>query len=283
MTTNEFWSSMAIASSFRRRAACTIPVALGWIQSIFPASRAISTAATVLDRFRCDKKPQIMKNRPRHQYQTRALASQFAVTGLDEQVLLPSETFTYNLGRAFGRDCQAGDVVLLFGDLGVGKTTLARGFIHAAHQDNSIAVTSPTYLLINSYPCPRVRSNDGIPDILHMDLWRIGDASQRPIVDFKKAFEQSACLIEWPDRLKTITPPNRLEVHMYYEKRPTDDVASSDDPWGFGAYDTEGEYQSIGRYAQLRPFGEKWTERVQSLLQHVTVLDENMHFRLETD
>lgn len=266
MIANEVRSSMSTLSYSRSKAVCSIPGAVGWIHSCFSGFRAITTSGEVLDHCRCPRKPRIKRKRLYQQYATHALASQSAFTQLENRILLPSESSTYNLGRALGGSCQAGDVILLFGDLGVGKTILARGFIHAAHQDDSIAVTSPSYLLINSYPYPREQSVNGTPDILHMDLWRIGDASQRPIVDFEKAFKQSVCLIEWPERLKKLTPPTRLEVHMYYEKKPADDVSSVDDPWGFGAHDTEGGH-AIGRYAQLLPFGDKWAERVQALLQ----------------
>ncbi|CAN8062418.1 unnamed protein product [Agarophyton chilense] len=209
--------------------------------------------------------------------------SQINAPRVNYRLWLPTGIHTYKLGRLLGQDCRAGDVILLFGDLGVGKTALARGYIHSAHSDESLEITSPTYLLLNSYPTPREHAHLGIPEILHMDLWRLEDASHRPIVDFKTAFDQAACLIEWPDRLHSITPRTRLEIHMSYINDAPGVEPSEDDPWGFGIEDSDNLRQQCGRYVSLRPHGRKWSERVKTLIDDFTCVDEANRVTLVND
>lgn len=94
---------------------------------------------------------------------------------------------------------------MLKGDLGSGKTCFARGFIRALLQDESLFVTSPSYLLDNTY----VTSEDVI--IHHMDLYRLPNAFDSHILGIPGIFNSSICLIEWPDRL----PPAVLRAHLH--------------------------------------------------------------------
>lgn len=159
--------------------------------------------------------------------------------------------------------------MLLSGDLGVGKTEFARGYIHSARADSSIIVTSPTYLLVNAYPPFEKQAGLGLPEIFHMDLWRIRDVSERPILDFESAFTKGACLIEWPDRLKRLIPLNRLEVNITYVGGGVEQVQrpTKKDDWGFKDDDSHAESILNGRYAFLAAYGRKWEDRLSTLLE----------------
>lgn len=192
-----------------------------------------------------------------------------------KKIWLPLENATYRLGHILGRDPRASDVFLLHGELGAGKTAFARGYIQAALRDDTIAVTSPTFLLTNSYASPTVADSSFVPEIFHMDLWRLDDASSRPIVNFEKVFSEGIALIEWPDRLGKLMPENYLEVRLEYP--PVDDsaVSDSDDPWGFG----NGELDELGaaregRYATLKGQGNDWESRVEHFYRDFTHIDE---------
>lgn len=189
-------------------------------------------------------------------------------------IWLPDEQNTYRLGQILGEVARAGDTLLLDGDLGAGKTCLARGYIHSARKDASLQVTSPTYLLVNTFPqsphSAATDSRDPTPTIYHLDLWRLQDASSRPIVDFEHLFNHAIALIEWPDRLGSQTiPDKRLEVTLQYPgaslndpdiaKRGDGDAV--DDVWGFEAVTNQ------GRTATLKPHGPNWVERVKSLCE----------------
>ncbi|KAM3568285.1 hypothetical protein VYU27_009589 [Nannochloropsis oceanica] len=117
----------------------------------------------------------------------------------------------------------AGHTVLLYGDLGTGKTTLARGLIQAATaageegeggREGAVAVTSPSYLLDNSYQACDGETGD-IFMIHHMDLYRLSmEKHDLKILGFPLVLEEALCLIEWPERLGSYTPTTRLEINL---------------------------------------------------------------------
>lgn len=181
---------------------------------------------------------------------------------LRRRLFLPDCSHTCRLGEFLGSEARAGDVLLLSGALGAGKTAFARGFIQSARNDRTLEVTSPTYLLANSYP--PMKREDSTPTVVHMDLWRLEDATKRPIVDFETVFADCSALIEWPDRLGSLTPDERLEVLLEYPD--VEGPLNEEDPWGFGS----GEIDDVGsardgRFATLRAYGCKWEERVEQL------------------
>lgn len=200
------------------------------------------------------------------------------------QIALPSAGHTAGLGWCLGSDARAGDVVCLRGDLGAGKTSLARGYVRSARGDNLLDVTSPTYCLDNTYPPPR--HTDGgtekhlAPTIHHMDLWRLESASSRSFVDFEHVFRDHVSLIEWPERLGDLMPEVRLEICIEYVGKeealagesfavpegppPADDPAA----WGFvGEDDIEGDTQGgeSGRVATVIARGGSWPQRLKSM------------------
>ena len=118
---------------------------------------------------------------------------------------LADESQTQKLGTLLARHAQAEDVILLFGDLGTGKTTLARAFIRAlTHPEEE--VPSPTFTLVQTY------DTDAVP-VWHFDLYRL----EKPDDIYELGFEDACCdicLIEWPERLGSLLPKKRLEVMM---------------------------------------------------------------------
>ena len=111
-----------------------------------------------------------------------------------------------DLGIGLSRLLQAGETILLAGDLGAGKTTIARAIIEALTSEADIP--SPTYTLIQSYTDQEDRQ------ILHADLYRLEHISELEELGLEEAFETSICLVEWPDRLGAVQPENRLEITL---------------------------------------------------------------------
>lgn len=107
------------------------------------------------------------------------------------------------VATALAAELRAGDVVALSGDLGAGKTTFARGVIHALGWHGE--VPSPTYTLVQSYDPPDVR----VP-LWHVDLYRLDSPDD---ADALGLFETDAALIiEWPERLGDRLPPEALQL-----------------------------------------------------------------------
>ena len=106
---------------------------------------------------------------------------------------------TESLGRALAERLRAGDVVALFGALGAGKTTLARGVLRGLGHDGDVA--SPTFPIVQTYEPPATR----LP-LWHVDLYRIERADELDELGLDEARTYAAMLIEWPDRLRAIWP-----------------------------------------------------------------------------
>jgi tRNA threonylcarbamoyladenosine biosynthesis protein TsaE len=103
-----------------------------------------------------------------------------------------------------------GDVLALWGDLGAGKTTFARGFM-AALLPQADAVPSPTFTLVQTYP---VTIAGNAVDIWHFDLYRLKHAEEAYEIGIEEAFASGVSLIEWPDRLGSLLPRRRLDVTL---------------------------------------------------------------------
>jgi tRNA threonylcarbamoyl adenosine modification protein YjeE len=115
---------------------------------------------------------------------------------------------TEEFGRWVAPQLRAGDVLLLDGPLGAGKTHLARAIIQARldaegrHED----VPSPTFTLVQHY--------DGAVPLLHADLYRLGDASEAAELGLYEGFATSIALIEWPAKLGSLMPRDALTLRI---------------------------------------------------------------------
>lgn len=114
----------------------------------------------------------------------------------------PDESF--GVGERIGSGLRRGDVVLLFGGLGAGKTLLTKGMLNALGYDID-EVTSPSFSLVNLY-------RTGNFDVYHIDLWRLdasSDAAAAVGLGEILDNENAVTIIEWADRLAEHTVPER--------------------------------------------------------------------------
>lgn len=119
---------------------------------------------------------------------------------------LPDATATESLGRRLAELLRPGDVVLLEGPIGAGKSCLARAFIRA-RLGEAEEVPSPTFTLVQVYP-------DAETEIWHADLYRLTHPDEVWELGLDQAFETAICLVEWPDRLGRHRPEGALTIRL---------------------------------------------------------------------
>lgn len=119
---------------------------------------------------------------------------------------LPDAEATLALGARIAALLTPGEAVLLSGDLGSGKTTLARGLVAALTGEADVA--SPTYTLVQTY-----RTKAGW-ELVHADLYRLEDAGELMELGLDEAWALGAAVIEWPKILGTDRPADRLEISL---------------------------------------------------------------------
>ena len=116
-----------------------------------------------------------------------------------------SEEETIALGERLARELPPRCVVLLIGDLGAGKTTLAKGIVKGLGAAAPEEVSSPTYTLIHEYS----------PRVYHVDLYRLEEPREVLTLGLDEILERDAVvLIEWGDRFPQMLPAERIEIEM---------------------------------------------------------------------
>ncbi|MDQ7018670.1 MAG: tRNA (adenosine(37)-N6)-threonylcarbamoyltransferase complex ATPase subunit type 1 TsaE [Robiginitomaculum sp.] len=151
---------------------------------------------------------------------------------LSRQYNLITEADTTALGAALAARGRPGDVVCLHGDLGAGKSVLARGYIRALCGKDT-EVPSPTFTLLQYYEAREF-------DIIHADLYRLEQAEDIIEIGLEERFGDAVTLIEWPQRLGALRPAIRLDITLNIHKNGR-------------------------RLAELVPHGKVWESRFESV------------------
>ena len=114
-------------------------------------------------------------------------------------IRLADAAATEAFGAALAAALRPGDVIALFGALGAGKTTLARGLLRGLGHDGEVA--SPTFPIVQVYGPPEI----SFP-LWHVDLYRIEDPAELEEIGLAEARGEAAMVIEWPERLPALWP-----------------------------------------------------------------------------
>jgi tRNA threonylcarbamoyladenosine biosynthesis protein TsaE len=136
---------------------------------------------------------------------TRGLV-QISAMPVSSIVSLPDLAATEALARRLASVARPGDCILLEGPLGAGKTALARAFLRAASGDPAMDVPSPSFTLVQIY-------ETNIGPVFHYDLWRLDGPASLAELDWEDALD-GIVLVEWPDRLGFLRPPNALTITL---------------------------------------------------------------------
>lgn len=147
---------------------------------------------------------------------------------------------TDRLARKLAPACKAGDVILLHGPVGAGKSHFARALIRALTVPDE-DVPSPTFTLVQTY--------EAAFEIWHLDLYRLSDIGELEELGFLEAMDDALCLIEWPERLGSLTPLRAFHLTL------TPVAATAD-------HET--------RHAEITLLGERWDE-MKTLISQINI------------
>lgn len=122
-------------------------------------------------------------------------------------VQLLSENDTLDLGSKLIKVLTKGDVLAITGELGAGKTTLARGIIQS--ENGEIEVPSPTYTLVQTYDMENF-------ELWHCDMYRLETPKDAYELGLFDAFEDAVCVIEWPEKLGSLLPKKIYKIDLKF-------------------------------------------------------------------
>ena len=142
------------------------------------------------------------------------------------------------LADALAAVLEPGDTLLLQGELGAGKTTLTQSLAHALGVGEEQYVASPSFALLHEYT--------GRLPVFHMDLYRLSDEDDVEAAGLLEYFEQQGvCVVEWPDRLGSLTPDSRLDIRIEH-----------------------GPFEA--RQFTLFPYGDAWQQRMARIAENLS-------------
>ncbi|HEX5533775.1 MAG TPA: tRNA (adenosine(37)-N6)-threonylcarbamoyltransferase complex ATPase subunit type 1 TsaE [Actinomycetales bacterium] len=168
---------------------------------------------------------------------TQAEQSPAGSVGAVVRLVVPDADSMRELGRRLSRLLRPGDLVLLTGELGAGKTTLAQGIGEGLGVRGP--VTSPTFVIAREHPS----SVDG-PPLVHVDAYRLGGFDELEGLDLEASLEEAVTLVEWGEGLVEPLSTDRLEVRLH---RPTGAEVAAD------GVDAE------PRTVEVHGVGERWS------------------------
>ena len=130
-----------------------------------------------------------------------------------DKIELSSEKNTEELAVKFFNKIKLGDIIFLYGEIGVGKTTFVRYLVNNFQKENKLEiteVTSPTFNLLSEYQINQIKIN-------HYDLFRLKSSEEIINLDLFGDSKDSITIIEWPQMIKE-KPKNLIELYFEYEK-----------------------------------------------------------------
>ena len=120
-----------------------------------------------------------------------------------KEYISKSEEDTINFASQFASKLQLGNIIILSGDLGAGKTKFTQGILKYFNLENEIS--SPTFTIVNEY------TDSAIP-IYHFDVYRLADIEEFYAIGGEEYFSKGICLIEWGELLENILPADYIKI-----------------------------------------------------------------------
>lgn len=162
-------------------------------------------------------------------------------------VVLADADATRAFGRALAGVLRAGDLVILTGDLGAGKTTLTQGIGAGLGVRGQVA--SPTFIVAREHP-----SLVGGPALVHVDAYRLGSLDEVDALDLDSSLEESVTVVEWGSGLVEALAGDRLELVLERPRGDATEVVPG------GAADDEDVPEAGARRVTVRGVGARWAD-----------------------
>ena len=166
---------------------------------------------------------------------------------------------THALGAALAGVLRAGDLLVLTGELGAGKTTFTQGLGEGLGVREGII--SPTFVLVRIHPSLPDGPNPGGPDLVHVDAYRLGSASEIDDIDLENTLDSSVTVVEWGRGRVEHLSDSRVEVELHRSlggSSPANGTPGSGPP---GVLDFDVEDDDEPRTIIIRGFGPRWADR----------------------
>lgn len=120
-----------------------------------------------------------------------------------------SPEYTMSIAQKMAKLLKKGDIVILTGELGSGKTKFVEGFLSNFNLQDEIS--SPTFNIINEYPSNNI-------NIFHFDVYRLESIDEFNAIGGEEYFEKGICLIEWGEEIKELLPQNYIQIIFFKNK-----------------------------------------------------------------
>jgi tRNA threonylcarbamoyladenosine biosynthesis protein TsaE len=177
-----------------------------------------------------------------------------------ESVLVPTAARMRDLGVRLASLLRAGDLVVLSGPLGAGKTTLTQGI--GAGLGVRGQVTSPTFVIARLHPSLR-----GGPDLVHADAYRLGSTAEVDDLDLDADVDASVTVVEWGEGLVENLAPSFLEIAIApAHPAPVPAAGQTDEEGEEGEKGQEGETDEA-RNVRVLGWGDRWRDAAQATRQ----------------
>ena len=170
---------------------------------------------------------------------------------------------THALAAALGAVLEAGDLLVLSGELGAGKTTFTQGLGEGLGV--RAGIISPTFVLVRIHPNLPGGPRPGGPDLVHVDAYRLGSASEIDDIDLENTMDSSVTVVEWGRGRVEHLSESRLEVELHRQLGGTPPGAltggqAATQPAGTEVLDFDTDDADEPRTVVFRGFGPRWAE-----------------------
>jgi tRNA threonylcarbamoyladenosine biosynthesis protein TsaE len=164
---------------------------------------------------------------------------------------------THALGSALAGVLEPGDLLVLTGELGAGKTTFTQGLGEGLGV--RAGIISPTFVLVRIHPNLPDGPRPGGPDLVHVDAYRLGSAAEIDDIDLENTMDNSVTVVEWGRERVEHLSDSRLDIEMHRTVGGADTAVTRPEAGQDAVLDFDPEDDDEPRTIVFRGFGPRWS------------------------